>query len=134
MLELKLDEARVRVSSWSYKLLVQVLFTDCFILIFAYLLIYWSLLWCLWCLEKMGVSLSWSKVRVLSKMYDLAQLMLNLSGVCVYVTRKGALFDMNMKWNYVWCFFMMLGCTKVCLHALRKEFKLRIGMKTEGTN
>ena len=50
------------------------------------------------------------------------------------VARKGALFDMNMKWNYVWCFFMMLGCTKVCLHALKKEFKLRIGVKSERTH
>jgi len=41
---------------------------------------------------------------------------------------------MNMKWNYVWCFFMMLGSTKVCLHALKKEFKLRTGVKSEGTN
>jgi len=41
---------------------------------------------------------------------------------------------MNTKWNYVWCFCMMLACTKVCLHAPKKEFKLRIGMKSEGTN
>ena len=54
--------------------------------------------------------------------------------VGVYVTRKGALLDMNMKWNCVWCFCMMLGCTKVYLCALKKGFKLRIGMKSEGTN
>jgi len=79
----KLDEARVRVSSWSCKLLVQVLFSDCFILVFAYFLIYWSLLWCLCCLEKMGVNSSWPKVRVLSKMHDLDQLMSNLRCVCI---------------------------------------------------
>ena len=59
--------------------------------------------------------------------------MLNLRCVC-NVARKGALFDMNMKWNYVWCFCMILECTKVCLHALKKGFKLRIGVKSEGTN
>jgi len=41
---------------------------------------------------------------------------------------------MNMKRNHVWCFCMMLGCTKVCLHAVRKEFKLRIGVKSERTH
>jgi len=50
------------------------------------------------------------------------------------VTKKVALFDMNMKWNYVWYFCMMLGGTKVCLHALKKEFKLRIGAKSEEIN
>ena len=54
--------------------------------------------------------------------------------MCVYVPRKGALLDMDMKWNCVWCFCMMLGCTKVCFHALKKEFTLRIGVKSEGTN
>jgi len=34
----KLNDARVRDSSWSCKLLVQVWFSDCFILVFGYLL------------------------------------------------------------------------------------------------
>ena len=34
------DEVRVRVSSWSCKLLVQVMFIACFNLVFAYVLIY----------------------------------------------------------------------------------------------
>ena len=34
------DEVRVRVSSLSCKLLVQVMFIACFILVFAYVLIY----------------------------------------------------------------------------------------------
>jgi len=54
--------------------------------------------------------------------------------VCAYMTRKGALLDMNMKWNCVCYFCMMLGCTKVCLHPVNKGFKLRIGVKSEGTN
>ena len=66
-------------------------------------------------------------------MHGLDQTSIKLE-VCVYVTRKGALLDMKMKWNCVWCFSMMLGCTKVCLHALKKEFKLRIGVKSKGTN
>jgi len=41
---------------------------------------------------------------------------------------------MNMKRNYVWCLCMSLGCTKVCLHTLKKEFKLRIRVKSEGTH
>jgi len=41
---------------------------------------------------------------------------------------------LNMKWNYVWRFCMRLGCTKVCLHALKREFKLWMGVKSEGTN
>ena len=39
-----------------------------------------------------------------------------------------------MKRDHVWCFCMMLGCTKVCLQAVRKEFKLRIGVKNERTH
>jgi len=61
-------------------------------------------------------------------MHGLDQTSIKLE-VCVYVTKKGALLDMNMKWNCVWCFCIMLGCTKVCLHA-----KLRIDVKSEGTN
>ena len=41
-MELILDEVRVRVSSLVCKLLVQVMFIACFILVFAYLLIYSS--------------------------------------------------------------------------------------------
>jgi len=66
-------------------------------------------------------------------MHGLDQTSIKLE-VCAYVTRKGALLDMNMKWNCVWCFCMMLGCAKVCLHALKKGFKMRIGVKSEGTN
>ena len=88
IVELKLDEVRVRVSSWSCKLLVQVMFIACFILVFAYLLIYWSLLCCLWCFEKLGVSSKWPKVRVLSKMQDLDQLMLNLRCVFMWLEKE----------------------------------------------
>jgi len=38
---------------------------------------------------------------------------------------------MNMKRNYVLCFCVRLGYTKVCLHTLKKEFKLRIGVKVK---
>ena len=31
-------------------------------------------------------------------------------------------------------FFMRLRHTKVCLHTLKKEFELRIGVKSEGTH
>ena len=75
--------ARVRVSPWSWKLLVQVMFIAYFILVFAYLPIYWRLLYCLCCFEKLGVSLKWPKVRVLSKMQDSDQLMVNLRCVCI---------------------------------------------------
>ena len=45
------------------------------------------------------------------------------------MTRKGVLFDMNMKRTYEWCCCMMLGCIKVCLYTLKKEFELRFGVK-----
>jgi len=126
------DEVRVRVSSLSCKLLVQVMSIAWFILVFAYVLIYWSWLWCLWCLGKMEGSSSWPKVRVLSKMHDLDQLMLNLRCVCI-CDSKGSIFDLNMKRNCVWCFCMRLGCTKVYLYTLKEEFELRIGEKNEET-
>ena len=40
MVELILDEVRVRVSSLVCKLIVQVIFMACFLLVFAYLLMY----------------------------------------------------------------------------------------------
>ena len=66
-------------------------------------------------------------------MHGLDQTSIKLK-VCVYVTRKGDLLDMTMKWNFVWCFCMMLGWTKVCLHAFKEWFKLRICVISEGTN
>ena len=58
---------RLGLSSWLCKLLVQVMFIACFILVFAYLLIYWSLLCCYGVFEKLGVSSKWPKARVCPK-------------------------------------------------------------------
>ena len=125
------DEVRVRVSSLSCKLLVQVMSIAWFILVFAYVLIYWSWLWCLWCLGKMEVSSSWPKVRVLSKMHDLDQLMLNLR--CVYVTEKGVYLIWIWRGIVYGFFCMRLGCTQVYLYTVKEEFELRIGEKNEET-
>ena len=79
-------------------------------------------------LEKLGVSSKWPKVRVLSKMQDLDQLMLNLRcvGLC------------DWKRSFIWyeyeeklCMVMLyeVGMYQSVLYTLKKEFELRFGVK-----
>jgi len=106
---------------------------NCFILDFDHLLIYWSYN------DVYGVFKWWEWVQVdlklgfCPRMHGLDQTSITLE-VCVYVTRKWALLDTTMKWNSVWCFYIMLGWTKVCLHAFKEWFTLRIGVKSKGTS